>query len=913
MTTGWEFIDKQGTFRLPNPHRNSYLYFPLVNEAGMMSSVTPILGGDAKTSQNTFLLLPASVEDLHNSRSTRNFWLRINETQIWSATGSSAEQTARNLSPSRDEVTLTAGFLWHTVEREHPALHLRAEVTSFVPIGKDCVELMRLRLENTGDQPLRLTPTAAIPIYGRSADNLRDHRHVTSLLHRTRCHRKGVLVRPTLSFDERGHTVNQTMYAVLGVEADGTAPVGFFADVESFVGEGGTLDWPEAVVANKIATQVAGGMIEGYESLGGIRFRDVELLPGMEKSYILILGVLEDGESPDGLLKRFGSHPSFVEELQKTKSFWCEKVSTLLFETNDAQFDGWLRWVALQPTLRRMMGNSFLPYHDYGRGGRGWRDLWQDILALLVMERADVSEMLLGNFAGVRLDGSNATIIGSKPGEFKADRNNIPRVWMDHGTWPLLTTKLYIDQTGDLKFLLRKQTYFKDQFSHRCRATDTGWMPEQGTQLKTKAGKVAQGTILEHLLIQHLTAFFNVGEHNVLLLEGADWNDALDMARTRGESVAFSALYAGNLQTLAELCRVLANTGVREVSLAAELGLLLDCAGEQVDFDSVTEKREYLRQYFEATSHSLSGEKIRLLLADLAADLMRKASWLRQQLCKNEWVQNGEGIGWFNGYYDNDGQPVEGLRLSGLRMTLTGQVFALMCGIATDEQARAIVRAADQYLYDEISGGYRLNTNFGGLMLNLGRAFGFAYGHKENGAMFSHMTVMYAHALYKRGLVKEGWKVLEGIYRQSRNFERSRMYPGIPEYFSERGRGMYTYLTGSASWYLLTMLNEAYGLKGELGNLVIEPKLTAGQFDMDGKSKVSLLFAGKTIEVIYENPGRLEYGQYCIEEVKINGKKLPLEVRSNRLVVQRAMLVVLPEQVRIAVRLSAPQGTEIGE
>jgi cellobiose phosphorylase len=903
MATGWEFIDRQGTFKLPNPHSSSYLYFPLVNEAGMMSSVTPTLNGDAKTSQNTFLLLPVSVEDLHNSRATRNFWLRINETQVWSATGNSAEQTTRNLSPSADEVTLTAGFLWHTVRRKHPDIHLQAEITSFIPIGPDRVELMRVTLKNTGDTSLRLTPTAAIPIYGRSAENLRDHRHVTSLLQRTSCHRKGILVRPTLSFDERGHTLNQITYAVLGAESDGTAPVGFFADVESFVGEGGTLDWPEAVIANKMVTQVAGGMSEGYESLGGIRFRDVDLLPGAEKSYILILGILQDGESPDALLKRFGSAARFDEELQKTNSFWLERLSTLRFGTKDAQFDGWLQWVALQSMLRRLMGNSFLPYHDYGRGGRGWRDLWQDILALLIMERKNVSEMLLGNFAGVRTDGSNATIIGSKPGEFKADRNNIPRVWMDHGTWPLLTTKLYIDQTGDLKFLLRKQVYFKDQFSHRCHATDDAWAPEQGTQVKTKTGRVYQGTVLEHLLVQHLTAFFNVGEHNVLLLEGADWNDALDMARTRGESVAFSALYAGNLQTLAELCYALSNAGVRDATFAAELGLLFDGADKQAGFDSIRAKRERLRQYFDSTCHSLSGEKIRVSLTDLAADLKKKADWLSQHIRKNEWIRNGEEIGWFNGYYDDDGQPVEGLRASGLRMTLTGQVFTLMCGIATDEQARDIVSAVDKYLYDEIMGGYRLNTNFGTLMLNLGRAFGFAYGHKENGAMFSHMTVMYANALYKRGLVREGWKVLEGLYRQSQNFERSRMYPGIPEYFNERGRGMYTYLTGSASWYLLTMLTEVYGIKGELGDLVVEPKLTAGQFDRDGKTKVGTLFVGKTIELIFENPERLDFGQYSIGEAKVNETNLPLEARSGRLVIQRARLAALPEQICITVRL----------
>lgn len=60
------------------------------------------------------------------------------------------------------------------------------------------------------------------------------------------------------------------------------------------------------------------------------------------------------------------------------------------------------------------------------------------------------------------MDGTNATIIGSRQGEFIADRNNITRVWMDHAFWPFVTTKLYLDQTGDLDVLLEKVTYFKD-------------------------------------------------------------------------------------------------------------------------------------------------------------------------------------------------------------------------------------------------------------------------------------------------------------------------------------------------------------------------------------------------------------------------------------------------------------------
>lgn len=45
-------------------------------------------------------------------------------------------------------------------------------------------EVHLVEFTNVADEELEITPIAAIPIYGRSADNIRDHRHVTSLLHR---------------------------------------------------------------------------------------------------------------------------------------------------------------------------------------------------------------------------------------------------------------------------------------------------------------------------------------------------------------------------------------------------------------------------------------------------------------------------------------------------------------------------------------------------------------------------------------------------------------------------------------------------------------------------------------------------------------------------------------------------------
>lgn len=169
--------------------------------------------------------------------------------------------------------------------------------------------------------------------------------------------------------------------------------------------------------------------------------------------------------------------------------------------------------------------------------------------------------------------------------------------------------------------------------------------------------------------------------------------------------------------------------------------------------------------------------------------------------------------------------------------------------------------------------------------------------------MFSHMAVMYANALYQRGLVAEGWRVLEGIYQQSQDFPVSRMYPGIPEYFSPRGRGMYPYLTGSASWYLLTMLTEVYGVRGELGELVLAPKLLASQFGADGNASVQTLFAGKTLRVTYQNAQGLDYGKYKIGQVSVNGQEMPIEAVPAGIKIKRATLESLPERVEIFAEL----------
>jgi cellobiose phosphorylase len=177
--------------------------------------------------------------------------------------------------------------------------------------------------------------------------------------------------------------------------------------------------------------------------------------------------------------------------------------------------------------------------------------------------------------------------------------------------------------------------------------------------------------------------------------------------------------------------------------------------------------------------------------------------------------------------------------------------------------------------------------------MSLGRCFGFAFGHKENGAMFSHMAVMYANALYKRDLVQEGFAVLDGIYRHCQDFRLCGIYPGIPEYVEPRGRGMYPYLTGSASWYLLTMLAEVLGVKGRLGDLVLEPKLIPKQFGVDGRASVLTLFSGRKIRIAYHNPDHLPWPMYTIAGIRLGGEELSYERQGRAAILPQSTIMSL--------------------
>lgn len=882
-------------FHLDNPQDLSGLYMPLVNEK-VMSCITPDGHGDNKISQDCFFLEPVSIENLHSSMSTRNFWCIFDSPEEpWSAFGYSVWQQAKRHTHKEDElrdhISLAAGPYWQEIKCTQPD-GFEAAVLSFCPVGNEGVELMTVTLRNGSDEAKTFTPVAAVPVYARGADHIRDHRHVTSLLNRIRVTPDGVVVTPSMAFDERGHHKNDISYGVYARGEFGEKPVGAVPTVEDYIGNGGNFLMPGAIFEEGGHLSKCGDTFDGCEAMGALWFDKMTLEPGESHSYVVVLSYNDEGLS-------YLDFEKAGRAFEEMKIYWNnQKIITC--HTGQKDFDTWMAWVSLQPHLRRIYGCSFLPHHDYGRGGRGWRDLWQDCLSLILIKPEMVRNDLKNFFAGVRVDGTNATIIGSKPGEFVADRNSIVRVWMDHAYWPFRTVGLYLEQTGDYAFLFETQPYFRDKIMNRGGKIDENYIDDGKNRLLTKSGNIYQGTLLEHILLQHLAQFYDVGEHNHMRLHGADWNDALDMAAKRGESVAFTAAYSGNFKEMASLCRLIKDRqGVKSVRIFKELARLLEA--DRSLYEDVEKKNALLLDFCNESCECISGEQTDVDIDVLADTLESMGQWIGGHIRAMEFVHDNEGESWFNGYYNNHGEQAEGMKNGEARMMLTGQVFTILSGTAADEQVEKISRAAEKYLYKEAVGGYCLNTDFKENNMDMGRMFGFAYGHKENGAVFCHMSVMYAYALYSRGFVEEGYKALAALYHKAVDFETSCMYPGIPEYFTPRGQGVYSYLTGAGSWMVLTVLTQMYGVRGKEGNLLLNPKLLAKQFDSEGLAGVRLSFAGKLLEICYENKKHKEIGDYDVEEIFVNGRQYFYE--GSHGVIEREYIKSLPSDVVNEIRV----------
>ena len=410
----WKFSkENDGSFYVENANHLPVLYFPLMNTKGMKSFVTPELKGDVCKDFHHYLTTPTVTEEIHRNISSRNFWIKADNKDPWSATGQSVFQKSNKWDQPKDDYSLSANIGAFTTKRKQNETGLETTITTFVPEGDDFVELLKITVSNTGSENQTFRPTYALPMFGRSADNVRDHRQVTTMFQENFVEEYGVRIKPKIMHDESSHSVNYTNYVVLGFGEKGAKPEGIWARLHDFIGQSGSLDNPEAIYKDLKAPILTDLQLHGKEAVAGLNFKEKTLAPGEKVDYIIVHGITDHTEDLDAWKEKYGDVDKVEEILEATLNFWKEKLNSVDIHTGDKHYDNWVKWIEYQVKCRQIFGNSFLPDYGYGRGGRGWRDLWQDLLSIFLVDPKSAHEEIVNCFKGIRIDGTNDGGIGS--------------------------------------------------------------------------------------------------------------------------------------------------------------------------------------------------------------------------------------------------------------------------------------------------------------------------------------------------------------------------------------------------------------------------------------------------------------------------------------------------------------------
>ncbi|MCL2335390.1 MAG: hypothetical protein FWC57_04940, partial [Endomicrobia bacterium] len=462
-------------------------------------------------------------------------------------------------------------------------------------------------------------------------------------------------------------------------------------------------------------------------------------------------------------------------------------------------------------------------------------------------------------------------------------------LWCDHPYWTAQTVMILINFLGDYDFLFRDGiAYFKDGYRSRGEVKDLDWKAGTIGNQKSAKGAVYKGTVIEHLLVQLLTMFYDVGSNNLLKQKRADWNDAVD--QVKGENVTFTFGLALDCNEVANLLeKVAKQKNISEIEVFEELSLLISKGNSTADI-AAKERQKTLAKYLAKVNGNISGKKIKVKIEDILEDLRNKAKLSIANANKKAW--NGS---YYSGYIFDNGKPVDTIfkknalskknhSSDDFEMMLMPQTWSLVSGGADKAgTSDKVINSVLKYLYDKKVGALKLNyPPYLKFDKTIGRITGFAAGTKENNALFCHANLFFVWALLRRNKVEEAYKIFSGVNPLTHQHEVFRSGPWIPEYYVSSdnpniaGRGEYPILTGSAAWTRYLFQNFFFGVRGELDGLRIDPKLPANKDFKD--ATLSIKFRGAHYDIRFLNPSLKKNAgvkRITVDGEEISGNLIP--------------------------------------
>ncbi len=382
---------------------------------------------------------------------------------------------------------------------------IAAETTYFVPLGQH-FEYWRLKLKNESGRPRRLSAFSYCE-FTNQWDTFQDQVNLQYSLFIVKGAledgRLRIAIQDNLASQPGAGSGDDAMLSWMGLVG---APVaGFDTQRSAFIGTYGGYHRPAALEAGRCS----GSEAFGDNACGSLQ-ADLELAPGESREIMVMLGIGEARTQGRDAMAEFGSLERAEAELARLKSYWHDKLGSLVVDTPDEDVNHTINvWGLYNCLVTFAWSRAASLVYNGERDGLGFRDSVQDILGVAAAIPEEARTRLELMLTGQLASGGAIPVIkpfSHRPGEEKAPPDSELR--SDDCLWFFNAVPELVAETGDFGFYEKVLPY-----------ADSG-----------------EATVFGHLRRALDFNLERMGAHGLPCGLSADWNDCLRLGY-RGESL----------------------------------------------------------------------------------------------------------------------------------------------------------------------------------------------------------------------------------------------------------------------------------------------------------------------------------------------------------------------------------------
>lgn len=519
---------------------------------------------------------------------------------------------------------------------------------------------------------------------------------------------------------------------------------------------------------------------------------EITLRAGEEHTILFLLGQGADKSGARALLEKYRAQENAQAAMAETTRQWQALLETVRVETPDAALNLLLNHFLLYQTLACRVWGRAALYQ--AGGAFGFRDQLQDVMAL-VLAAPEITRAHILRAAAHQFSQGDVLHWWHENGSTSTGvRTRIS----DDALWLVYVTEHYVHATGDVKILEEQVPFVEMPLLEHDQDEIYG---NAETSLETES-------LYEHC-IRALDHSLRFGAHGLPLMGTGDWNDGMNRvgAEGKGESVWLGWFLYTNLVAFGSEC---------------------DARGDQ----------EHANKY-------RSG-----------------AEKLKHALNENAW--DGE---WYRRAYFDNGTPLGSHENTECQIDAIAQAWSVISNAAPRERQTQAMRAVDEKLVCEQDKLIRLLAPpFDHMTPNPGYIQGYVPGIRENGGQYTHgaLWVVLAQALLGNG--DHAYELFEMLnpLNHARTLEDVLKYKVEPYVIAadvyahpqHRGRGGWTWYTGSAGWMYRIGVEYILGLQRRGDYFVIEPCIPRAWKNF----KITYRHKTTRYEIAVENPNGVQRG-----------------------------------------------------